>query len=111
MLEKFKEWKTEAEKQTNCSVKRIRTDNGLEFCSKSWEDFTKANGIIHERTMVYTPEQNGIAERMNRTLLDLVRSTINSCNLPNASWAELTCTAAYLRNRMVNNHNKEKNTI
>ncbi|UYV85025.1 hypothetical protein LAZ67_X004328 [Cordylochernes scorpioides] len=89
-------------------TRRIRTDNGLEFCSSPWDIFTKAHGIVHERTMVYTPEQNGVAERMNRTLLNLVRSTVNSCNLPTASWAELTNTAAYLRNRVTNRHNEAK---
>ncbi|UYV79989.1 K02A2.6-like [Cordylochernes scorpioides] len=107
-LEKFKEWMKEAENQTGFSLKRIRTDNGLEFCSSPWDIFTKAHGIVHERTMVYTPEQNGVAERMNRTLLNLVRSTVNSCNLPTASWPELTNTAAYLRNRVTNRHNEEK---
>ncbi|UYV76936.1 K02A2.6-like, partial [Cordylochernes scorpioides] len=107
-LEKFKEWMKEAENQTGFSLKRIRTDNGLEFCSSPWDIFTKAHGIVHERTMVYTPEQNGVAERMNRTLLNLVRSTVNSCNLPTASWAELTNTAAYLRNRVTNRNNEEK---
>ncbi|UYV71045.1 hypothetical protein LAZ67_8001516, partial [Cordylochernes scorpioides] len=107
-LEKFKKWMKEAENQTGFSLKRIRTDNGLEFCSSPWNIFTKAHGIVHERTMVYTPEQNGVAERMNRTLLNLVRSTVNSCNLPTASWAELTNTAAYLRNRVTNRHNEEK---
>ncbi|UYV85026.1 hypothetical protein LAZ67_X004329 [Cordylochernes scorpioides] len=107
-LEKFKEWMKEAENQTGFSLKRIRTDNGLEFCSSPWDIFTKAHGIVHERTMVYTPEQNGVAERMNRTLLNLVRSTVNSCNLPTASWAELTNTAAYLRNRVTNRHNEAK---
>ncbi|UYV80744.1 hypothetical protein LAZ67_19001583 [Cordylochernes scorpioides] len=107
-LEKFKEWMKEAENQTRFSLKRIRTDNELEFCSSPWDIFTKAHSIVHERTMVYTPEQNGVAERMNRTLLNLVRSTVNSCNLPTASWAELTNTAAYLRNRVTNRHNEEK---
>ncbi|UYV85032.1 hypothetical protein LAZ67_X004343 [Cordylochernes scorpioides] len=107
-LEKFKEWMKEAENKTGFSLKRIRTDNGLEFCSSPWDIFTKAHGIVHERNMVYTPEQNGVAERMNRTLLNLVRSTVNSCNLPTASWAELTNTAAYLRNRVTNRHNEEK---
>ncbi|UYV80016.1 hypothetical protein LAZ67_18001431, partial [Cordylochernes scorpioides] len=107
-LEKFKEWMKEAENKTGFSLKRIRTDNGLEFCSSPWDILSKAHGIVHERTMVYTPEQNGVAERMNRTLLNLVRSTVNSCNLPTASWAELTNTAAYLRNRVTNRHNEEK---
>ncbi|UYV65505.1 hypothetical protein LAZ67_3004542, partial [Cordylochernes scorpioides] len=106
-LGKVKEWIQESEKQTSRKLKRIRTDNGLEFCSKEWDTFCKSVGIVHEHTMTYTPQQNGVAERMNRTLLDLVRSTISGSGLPKASWAELTYTAAYVRNRVLNNHNGE----
>ncbi|UYV60109.1 K02A2.6-like [Cordylochernes scorpioides] len=97
----------QSEKQTSRKLKRIRTDNGLEFCSKEWDTFCTSIGIVHEHTMTYTPQQNGVAERMNRTLLDLVRSTISGSGLPKASWAELTYTAAYVRNRVLNNHNGE----
>ncbi|UYV69220.1 hypothetical protein LAZ67_6002864, partial [Cordylochernes scorpioides] len=106
-LGKVKEWIQESEKQTSRKLKRIRTDNGLEFCSKEWDTFCTSVGIVHEHTMTYTPQQNGVAERMNRTLLDLVRSTISGSGLPKASWAELTYTAAYVRNRVLNNHNGE----
>ncbi|UYV77157.1 hypothetical protein LAZ67_14003462 [Cordylochernes scorpioides] len=106
-LGKVKEWIRESEKQTSRKLKRIRTDNGLEFGSKEWDTFCTSVGIVHEHTMTYTPQQNGVAERMNRTLLDLVRSTISRSGLPKASWAELTHTAAYVRNRVLNNHNGE----
>ncbi|UYV78316.1 hypothetical protein LAZ67_16000942 [Cordylochernes scorpioides] len=106
-LGKVKEWIQESEKQTSRKLKRIRTDNGLEFCSKEWDTFCTSVGIVHEHTMTYTPQQNGVAERMNRTLLDLVRSSISGSGLPKASWAELTYTAAYVRNRVLNNHNGE----
>ncbi|UYV82515.1 hypothetical protein LAZ67_21002634 [Cordylochernes scorpioides] len=106
-LGKVKEWIQECEKQTSRKLKRIRTDNGLEFCSKEWDTFCTSVGIVHEHTMTYTPQQNGVAERMNRTLLDLVRSTISGSGLPKASWVELTYTAAYVRNRVLNNHNGE----
>ncbi|UYV73787.1 hypothetical protein LAZ67_11000915 [Cordylochernes scorpioides] len=104
---KFKEWIQESEKQTSRKLKRIRTDNGLEFCSKEWDTFCTSVGIVHEHTMTYTPQQNGVAERMTRTLLDLVRSTISGSGLPKASWAELTYNTAYVRNRVLNNHNGE----
>ncbi|KFD60118.1 hypothetical protein M514_27699 [Trichuris suis] len=104
----FKTWRIEAEKQSERSLKKVRTDNGLEFCSKAWEMFCLAAGIIHERAMAYTPQQNGVAERMNRTLLDLVRSTMTGCTLPRATWVELICTAAYIRNRVTNRHNEVK---
>ncbi|UYV65318.1 hypothetical protein LAZ67_3003933 [Cordylochernes scorpioides] len=106
-LGKVKEWIQESEKQTSRKLKRIRTDNGLEFCSKEWDTFCTSVGIVHEHTMTYTPQQNGVAERMNRTLLDLFRSTISGSGLPKASWAELTYTAAYVRNRVLNDHNGE----
>ncbi|UYV75119.1 hypothetical protein LAZ67_12002543 [Cordylochernes scorpioides] len=106
-LGKVKEWIQESEKQTNRKLKRICTDNGLEFCSKEWDTFCTSVGIVHEHTMTYTPQQKGVAERMNRTRLDLVRSTISGSGLPKASWAELTYTAAYVRNRVLNNHNGE----
>uniref|UniRef100_A0A5S6QPH6 Integrase catalytic domain-containing protein n=1 Tax=Trichuris muris TaxID=70415 RepID=A0A5S6QPH6_TRIMR len=58
--------------------------------------------------MVYTTQQNGIAERVNRTLMDLVRSTLSSTHLPKNAWAELTNTAAYIRNRVTSRHNELK---
>lgn len=107
-LSEFKKWKIEVEKQTEKNLKRIRTDNGLEFCSKNWTEFCESSGIRHETTMTYTPQQNGIAERCNRTLLDLVRSQLQESDLPKSAWAELIYTAAYIRNRVTNSHNKEK---
>lgn len=108
VLGEIKKWKVEVEKQTGQQLKRIRTDNGLEFCSKNWMDFCNSEGIRHEKTMIYTPQQNGVAERLNRTLLDLVRAGIQENNLPKNSWAELTAIAAYIRNRTTNTHNKKK---
>ncbi|KZC12075.1 Copia protein [Dufourea novaeangliae] len=58
--------------------------------------------------MTYMPRQNGVAKRMNRTLLDLVRSTISGTGLPKQAWAELTYAAAYTRNRISNTHNENK---
>lgn len=58
--------------------------------------------------MTFTPQQNGIAERCDRTLLDLVRSKIQESNRSKYAWAELTYTAAYIRNRLTNAHKKEK---
>lgn len=54
-FEEFKKWKVEVERQTGKKLKRLRTDNGLEFCSKQWTEFCEAEGICHETTMVYTP--------------------------------------------------------
>ena len=61
------------EKQTRMQVKRLRTDNGLEFVKEEFTTFCKKLGIVHHRTCVGRPQQNGVAERMNRTLLEKAR--------------------------------------
>ena len=65
----FREWKTLLENQTGKKIKRLRTDNGLEFYNHQFDEFCKAEGIVRHKTVVNTPQQNGVAERMNRTLL------------------------------------------
>ena len=66
----FKQWKNLLEKQTGKQVKRLRTDNGLEFCNLEFNQFCKDEGIVRHRTVRNTPQQNGVAERMNQTLLE-----------------------------------------
>ncbi len=51
-------------------MKRLRTDNGMEFCGREFNKFYKDEGIANHRTVSHTPQQNGVAERMNRTLLE-----------------------------------------
>ncbi|KAH9655560.1 Integrase catalytic domain-containing protein [Citrus sinensis] len=98
-LGKFKEWDTLIENQTGKKIKRLRTDNGLEYCSKEFEDFCKYKGIARHRTVTYTPQQNGLAERMNRTIIERVRCMLLNANLSKGFWAEVVTTAAYLINR------------
>ena len=97
-LGKFKEWKLLTEKQTGNQVKVLRTDNGLEYCNADFDEFCKAHGILRHITVKYTPQQNGIAERMNRTLLDKVRCMLVSSGLPKLFWGEAVMTAAHLVN-------------
>ena len=59
---KFREWKTLVENQTGKKVKRLRTDNGLEFCSSEFDGFCRDEGIARHHTVRYTPQQNGVAE-------------------------------------------------
>ena len=67
VFDTFKQWKKLIENQTGRKIKRLRTDNGLEFCNEEFNSFCKAEGIARHRTVVCTPQQNGVAERMNRT--------------------------------------------
>ena len=99
VFECFKVWQAEVENFTGKKVKVLRTDNGGEFTSNAFEAHLKACGIRHELTIPKTPEQNGIAERLNRTLVEMTRAMLLDANLPQKFWAEAVSTAAYLRNR------------
>nr|GEZ21827.1 hypothetical protein [Tanacetum cinerariifolium] len=79
---KFKEWKQLVENQTRRTVKKLRTDNGLEFCNREFEQLCIESGIARHLTVVGTPQQNGVAERMNRTLMDKVRCLLIQSGLP-----------------------------
>ncbi|GKA89306.1 retrovirus-related pol polyprotein from transposon TNT 1-94 [Tanacetum coccineum] len=96
---KFKEWKQLVENQSGRTVKKLRTNNGLEFCNQEFKQLCIESGIARHLTVVGTPQQNGVAERMNRTLMDKVRCLLIQFGLPKTFWAEATCTAAYLINR------------
>ena len=98
-LLKFKKWLTLIENQTDRKVKRLRTDNGLEYYSKEFDEICKEKGIARHKTIRHTPQQNGLAERMNRTLIEKVRCMLFSANLSKHFWAKAVTIAAYLINR------------
>ena len=96
---RFKEWKVLVEKSIDRKLKSIRTDNGGEYVSNEFQDYLRTEGVKHERSISKNPEQNGVAERMNRTLVETVRSMLADSKLPKRLWAEALLTAVYLRNR------------
>lgn len=81
-------------------LKSIRSDNGGEYISNEFKINLEEHGIQHQLKIAYTPQQNGVAERMNRTLLDLVRSMLHSKGIEFKFWAEALSTATYIRNRV-----------
>lgn len=89
-----------AENQTNCLIKIVRSDNGGEFCNKNFEAFFSQKGILHQLTTPYTPEQNGSAERMNRTVVEKAKCLMFDAKLDKRFWAEAINHAIYLRNRI-----------
>ena len=97
-FKKFKEWKTLIENQTGKKIKRLRTDNGLEFCSSEFDEFCRSEGIVRHHTVRHTPQQNGVAERMNQTLLERARCMLFQAGLTRKFWAEAVNTACYLIN-------------
>ncbi|KAH9649068.1 hypothetical protein KPL70_025842 [Citrus sinensis] len=74
-------------------------DNGLEYCNKLFEEFCEKNGIQRHKTVTYTPQQNGLAERMNKTLVEKVRCMLIYSKLPKTLWVEALNTVCYLVNR------------
>ena len=81
------------------NITSCTTDNGGKHISIEFETFLKAEGIKHEFSIPKIPEQNGVSERMNRTLVEVVRSMLDDSKLPHQFWAEALATAAYLVNR------------
>ena len=75
-------------------ISTLKTDNGGDYLSSEFQAFLKSKGIRHKLTIPHTPEQNGVAERMNRTLVESARAMIAHVGLPNAYWAEAVATAA-----------------
>ena len=82
-------------------LKILRIDNVGEYLSNEFKSCLPKHGIQHQLTVAYTPQQNGVAERMNRTLMDCVRSMLRTSSLDKKFWAEALATAVYIRNRVV----------
>lgn len=98
VFKKLVEFRKSVEKETECTIKCLRSDNGMEYMSKQLDEYCKENGIKHQLTCVYTPEQNGVAERANRTIIEKARCMIFDSNLPKSFWAEACHTAAHVMN-------------
>ena len=92
----FRQWQAQSERESGRRLKAIRTDNALEFL-KLGKELEKA-GVRHELTAGYTPSQNGVAERLNRTVITKARALLAAAQLPAEFWGEAAHTANYLRN-------------
>ena len=95
----FKQWVALVETQTGCKLKCLRTDNGGEFMSYAFTTLCDEKGIRRELSAPYTPPQNGVAECMNRTIQEKVRSLLSMAGLSDAFWAEAVMTVVHLINR------------
>lgn len=88
---------------TTCSgekVKAFRTDRGWEFCSKQFTAYYEETGLKHYFTAPYSPQQNGVVERRNRTVIEMARSMLNSMHVPDMLWGEAVRHAVYILNRV-----------
>ena len=98
MFATFKKWQAEVDNQTGLKVKCLRFDNGEEYDKSEFKAFCPAEGIRLMRTVPCKAWQNGIAERMNRTLNERARSMRIHCGLPKTIWADAVITTTYLIN-------------
>lgn len=98
----FLEYKNLVENQLGCKIKKIRTDNGGEYCNAKFERLCVDSGIIHQRSCAHTPQQNGLAERYNRTIVERARCMLFDANLTRGYWAEAVLTAVKIMNSTIN---------
>ncbi|GJT98753.1 putative ribonuclease H-like domain-containing protein [Tanacetum coccineum] len=99
------------ENQVNQKVKTIRCDNGTEFKNRDVIEFCGSKGIKREYSNARTPQQNGVAERKNRTLIEAARTMLADSFLPNTFWAEAVSTACYVLNRAFGVYNLETKRV
>nr|GFC15182.1 retrotransposon protein, putative, Ty1-copia subclass [Tanacetum cinerariifolium] len=98
VFETFKVFQKEVENQLGKTIKSLRSDRGGEYMSQEFLDHLKEHGIIAHRTPPYTPQHNGVSERRNRTLLDMVRSMMSQSTLPKSFWDYALETATRILN-------------
>ncbi|KAK9879752.1 hypothetical protein WA026_006815 [Henosepilachna vigintioctopunctata] len=95
----IKEYVEEMERDKNTKVKKIRSDNGGEYINTRLENYCKEKGIIMDPIIPYSPQLNGKAERLNRTLIEKVRTLLFDMNVNKKFWGEAARVAAYILNR------------
>lgn len=100
VFEKFQTWLALVERESGKVLKCLRSDNGGEYTSNAFNQFCKSNGIKRQFTVPNTPQQNGIAERMNSTLMERAKALRLQAVLPLAFWTDALRYAVYVTNRV-----------
>ena len=99
-LDAFRRYKAWAENYTGYSIKNLHSDGGGEYISSQFTTFLHIMGIHRQLTTPRTPQQNGVAERFNRTIMESARSMLHATGLPGRYWGDAVMTAVYVRNRL-----------
>ncbi|GKC69498.1 retrovirus-related pol polyprotein from transposon TNT 1-94, partial [Tanacetum coccineum] len=99
--EVLKDFLTMIQRNLQAQVISVRTDRGTEFLNKTLHAYFKEEGIEHHTSTPRTPEQNGVVERRNRTLVEAARTMLSASKLPLSFWAEAVATACYTQNRSI----------
>jgi hypothetical protein len=101
-LATFKQFVVMAERESDRKVKAVRSDRGGEFTSGAFKEYCKGLGIRQQLTAAYSPESNGIAERKNRTLQEMVRAMLHTTKLTHRLWGDAIMAANHVTNRRIN---------
>jgi len=96
----FVKYKAEVQNQTREKIKVLRSDRGVEFLSKLFAGICEEAGIKRQMTAPYSPQQNGVVERRNRSVMEMARSMLKSMKIPGKFWGEAVRHAVYLLNRL-----------
>lgn len=99
VLDRLIDFEAMATSHFGAKISCLRCDNGGEYTGNNVKNFCKKKGIRLEYTVPYTPEQNGVSERLNRTIVEKVRAMLDACRLPKKMWGEAVYTAVYVLNR------------
>jgi transposase InsO family protein len=98
-FKRFQLFKTKVEKKIGTSIRGLRTDRDGEFTSSEFFEFCETNGIHHQLTAAYTSQQNGVAGRKNRTIMNMVRSLLTSRQVPKTFWPAAFNWVVHILNR------------
>ena len=104
----FKRFAKRAQNEFDVKIKRVRSDNGTEFKNTNIEEFLDEEGIKHEFSVPYTPQQNGIVERKNRTLIEAARAMLDEYKTPTNYWVEAVSTTCHAINRLYLHKKRDK---
>ena len=96
---KFKNFHAWIENDEKTHIGSLRTDNGKEYTSNEFENYLHQHGIKHQTIVPYNPQQNGVAERMNKTILNMIHSMLFFKNLKLMFWADAVLCVVYIKNR------------
>ena len=96
----FEKFYKEIKTQFGVSIRTLRSDNAREYLSQQFQTFMSSNGILHQTSCPHTPQQNGVAERKNRHLVETTRTLLLHGNVSLRFWGDAMLTACYLINRM-----------
>ena len=94
----FQKFKPKVENEVRCQIKKLRTDNGTEYIVGEFKKLCEQEGIQHQFTIPYTPQQNEVSERKNRTVMEMARCLLFEKDLPKSFWTEVVNTSVYLLN-------------